>query len=67
MSEKISSKGFNFKKEPLSENNLPAAAKVMYRNKFYESGNRRHGEVELFRNGMFVRTCSMKNISLVRS
>ena len=54
-------------KKQLSENNLRAGAKVIWRNKIYKTGNRRHGLVELFMNDKFIRICSMKSIRLVKN
>ena len=63
---KLSSKGFNFKNEPLTENNLRASIKVMWRNKIYQTGNRYKNLVELFSDGKFVRIASLRYVYLVR-
>ena len=34
---------------------------VIWRNKLYDVGNRRHMHVELYRNGKFVRIASIKH------
>jgi hypothetical protein len=62
---KLSLKGFNFKNQPLTENNLKSLINVLWRNKIYKTGNRYHGLVELFRDGKYIRTVSMKYIRLI--
>jgi hypothetical protein len=50
------------KKAPKAVLDIPAGQKVKYRGVEYTTGNRRHDLVELYRDGLFVRTVSIKAI-----
>lgn len=62
----LSEKGKNWKGERLNEDTLPGNTKVMWRNNIYETGNRRHDEVELYKDGVFVRTVVTDYVYLVK-
>lgn len=53
-------------KDKLTEHNLDAGAKVLWKNQEYLTGNRRHDLVDLYRHGDFIRTVRMQSVSLLK-
>ena len=51
-------------KNKLTEDNLSAGVKVLWRNSEYVTGNRRHDLVDLYEDGEFVRTVKMQSVSV---
>jgi hypothetical protein len=49
----------------LTEDNLKAGVIVEYKGKTYETGNRRHTLVELYKNDKFVCTVAMSQVKVV--
>ena len=43
-------------------NNLDAGIEVVWRNKKYITGNRRHGWVELYKQGKLIRIAKIKTV-----
>lgn len=62
---KISEKGKNFDGEKLTEDNLMADTKIIWRNKIYKTGNRYHNYVDLYHNNIFIRAVNMNHIYLL--
>lgn len=60
---KVSEKGKDFSGNQLNEDNCLGL--VMYRNDIYETGNRKHDQIELFRDHKFIRVVTMKHLRLV--
>jgi len=54
------------KKPKLTEDNLKANVKCIYKGKEYRTGNRYHCLVDLLLNGKFVRTVAMNKIKVVK-
>jgi len=54
------------KKPKLTEDNLNADVKCIYKGKEYKTGNRYHCLVDLHLNGKFVRTVSTNKIKVVK-
>jgi len=52
------------KKNKLTEDNLSAGVKVLWKNQEYITGNRRHNLVDLYRHGDFMRTVNIQSVSL---
>ena len=51
------------KKAPKVVLDIPAGVTVKYRGVFYKTGNRRHDLVELYKDGLFVRTVKLTQIA----
>lgn len=62
---KASKKGFDFDGNKLNDETLTSNVPVIWRNKFYTTGNRYHSKVELFRNGKFIRVVNANFIYLI--
>ena len=60
----ISRKGRDWNGVALNEDNLLSGQLVMWRNKFYTTGNRRHELVELYRDNKFIRVVNCGYIFL---
>ena len=62
----LSDKGKNWNGKKLNENNLLAGQLILWRNKFYTTGNRYHELVELYNNKEVMRIVNINSIRLCR-
>lgn len=49
-----------------NENDLDGGVKVLWRNKVYVTGNRRHEKVELYKNRKFIRIVNISSIRAIQ-
>lgn len=60
----ISEKGKHFNGKPLSEQNVLGGQQILYKDKLYYTGNRKHNLVELWQDGKLFKTVNLKKCIL---
>jgi hypothetical protein len=67
MAKQLSIKGRDWHDNKLDEDTLKSGVLVVWRNKGYVTGNRYGDQVELYRDGRFIRTVSCNHVRLVNN